>query len=400
MDLYYKYARSFAEAGDIYVCSCSQETFKKIADSQQDCPCRKLTPAQSIIRFESMFEKSKSAEGDFVLRWKANMKDPNPAMRDFPLMRINDTPHPRTKDKYRVWPLMNMSVFVDDVEMGMTHIIRGKDHMDNAKRQNMMYKALGKVAPVTLFVGMYDIVGLELSKSKTKELIEQGVYSGWEDIRIPYLRPMRRRGYQAQAFVNYGIEVGISQVDKTISAEDFFGKLNSLNKEIIDPIANRYSLIQDPVELKIRNVGEQSIMLDLHPKARGSGGRPFKVNGSVLIEKIDFDLTSEGSYIRLMDYCNIRRIGDSWEYVSESYEDYKSLPADNKIIIHWLPADQTQLTTVHVLLADGSQLLASAEKNIERTVVGDIVQFERFGFCRLDSINETTGVRQFWYAHR
>ncbi len=63
-------------------------------------------------------------------------------MRDFPLARINLTEHARQKKKYRVWPLMNLAVAVDDIEMKMTHIIRAKEHRDNAERQKMILKFL------------------------------------------------------------------------------------------------------------------------------------------------------------------------------------------------------------------------------------------------------------------
>src|SRR4030042_256112 len=92
---------------------------------------------------KKMLDKYGFREGQAVLRFKSDMKHKNPAMRDFPLARIVLTEHPRQKNKYRVWPLMNLAVTVDDIEMKMTHIIRGKDHLDNAKRQEMIYKVLG-----------------------------------------------------------------------------------------------------------------------------------------------------------------------------------------------------------------------------------------------------------------
>ena len=63
------------------------------------------------------------------------MTHKNPALRDFPILRINDTPHARTENKYRVWPLLNFAVPIDDSDNGITHVLRGKDHYDNTKRQ-------------------------------------------------------------------------------------------------------------------------------------------------------------------------------------------------------------------------------------------------------------------------
>ena len=91
--------------------------------------------------------------GEAVLRMKTQIDDPNPAMRDFPLMRINEFVHPRKKTEYRVWPLMNFAVAVDDHLLGITHAIRGKDHRDNEKRQRKIADCLGWKAPVALYVG-------------------------------------------------------------------------------------------------------------------------------------------------------------------------------------------------------------------------------------------------------
>src|SRR3989338_965351 len=115
-------------------------------------------------------------EGVAVLRFKSSMADKNPAMRDFPLARINETEHPLQKKKYRVWPLMNLAVSVDDIEMGMTHIIRAKEHRDNAQRQEMIYKVLGKKYPWTAFLGRWHIKGMRLSATEITQGVKDGKY--------------------------------------------------------------------------------------------------------------------------------------------------------------------------------------------------------------------------------
>jgi len=89
-----------------------------------------------------MLDKKGFKMGEAVLRFKSKegMKHKNPAMRDFPLARINETSHARQKNKYRVWPLMNLSVTVDDIEMKIDSYYSWKDHKDNAERQKMIYE--------------------------------------------------------------------------------------------------------------------------------------------------------------------------------------------------------------------------------------------------------------------
>ena len=103
-------------------------------DNRKACNCRSLSVKENLERWKKMLDKKGYKTGEVVLRFKSSMQDSNPAMRDFPLARINETPHPLQKKKYRVWPLMNLAVTVDDIELKMTHVIRGKDHKDNAKR--------------------------------------------------------------------------------------------------------------------------------------------------------------------------------------------------------------------------------------------------------------------------
>ena len=112
------------------------------------------------------------------MRFKSSegMKHKNPAMRDFPLARINLTEHALQKKKFRVWPLMNLSVAVDDIEMKMTHIIRGKDHRDNAERQKMIFEVFNKKFPWTGFLGRIHFKDLEMSASKFKQGIESGKF--------------------------------------------------------------------------------------------------------------------------------------------------------------------------------------------------------------------------------
>ena len=174
--------------------------------------------------------KTNYKEGDAVLRFKSDMQNPNPAMRDFPLARINEHKHPRQKKKYRVWPLMNLVVSVDDIELGMTHIIRGKDHMDNAERQKMIFDVFGKKFPWTYFIGRIKFTDLILSKRKLNVMISSGELSGEDDEKVPTLSSLRKRGYKPEAFVKFAEQRGLTEVDKVIDSKEFFKIIDGFNK--------------------------------------------------------------------------------------------------------------------------------------------------------------------------
>ena len=235
MKTYYKYAEKLLKLGAVYVCTCSVDKFKKFSETKKECACRNNSKKENLERWEKMLNKDGFKEGEAVLRFKSpeGMKNKNPAMRDFPLARINETEHFRQKKRYRVWPLMNLSVAVDDIESGMTHIIRAKDHRDNAQRQKMIYKALGleKKYPWMAFLGKWKFTDLEISCSKTKARIEKGEFTGWDDPRLPFLASIKKK-YSPRAFWKFAENRGLSEVDRTLDRKEFFQLLNTFNKNI------------------------------------------------------------------------------------------------------------------------------------------------------------------------
>jgi glutamyl-tRNA synthetase len=238
MELYYKYIKNLLEKEAIYVCCCDAEKFRELIMNKKQCPCRGLSKKKNLERWEKMLN-GEYKEGEAVIRFKSDVNHPNPAMRDFPLARVNTSRHARQGKKYRVWPLMNLSVAIDDIESDMTHIIRGKDHKDNAERQRMIYNALNKKFPMVYFIGRYNFTDMELSTSKTRQEIEKNKYSGWDDIRLPFVAALRKRGYQPEAFVKLVEEKGMSEVDKVIKKKDFFELLDLFNREAVREKARR-----------------------------------------------------------------------------------------------------------------------------------------------------------------
>lgn len=233
MELYYKYAEKLIKKNSVYVCTCSHEEFEEFVDEMKNCPCRNSDKNENMKKWKKMLSKGKDnlPQGKAVLRFKSNMKDKNPAFRDFPLARINETKHPLQKNKYRVWPLMNLAVAVDDLEIKITHMIRAKEHIDNAKRQEMIHKALGKKSPWTGFLGRFKFKDMELSTTKFRKAIEEGKYSGWDDAKLPTIASIMKQGkYKPQAFWKFAEQIGLSENDKVMDRKEYFLLLDSFNK--------------------------------------------------------------------------------------------------------------------------------------------------------------------------
>ena len=393
LGIYYDYAEKLVQKNKAYVCTCNLDEWREMKKEGKACPCRDLEVKEQQIRYAKMFNEY--AEGEAVLKLKTNIKDKNPAMRDFSLMRINERVHPKTGKEQRVWPLMVFSVAIDDHELGITHVLNGKDHHDNGIKEALIMKYLGWKTPEYKHWGRINFEGFKLSTTKTKLAIEQGEYTGWDDIRLMTLLALRKRGYQAGAFRKYALEIGLSLNDKTVSQKEFWKNINAFNKELIEEKANRYFFIHDPVGIKILNSPKKSVQLDLHPDFPDRGQRTLTVHDEINIAEDDYEKLIENKLYRLMDYCNFEVKDRKFLFVSKDYEDFKN--AKNRgMIIHWLPVEDNVVT--EVVLEDNTHALGLGEKSMLNLKEGDLVQLERFSFCRLDKKegNKLT----FWYLHK
>lgn len=381
MNIYYKYAEKALKIGAAYVCTCDSEDWHKLMIKKKSCPCRKLSSKEQLKRWKHMLKDWE--EGSAVVRIKTDLKHKNPAMRDWPAIRINETKHPRQGKKYRVWPLMNFAVAIDDYEMGITHSVRAKEHMDNEKRQQYLYKALGWKMAKHLYIGAINFIDLKVSKTKVKQAIKEGKFKGWDDVRLPFLVALRRRGYQPEAFIKYAIDVGISENDKTVPGEEFFKAINNFNKEIIDPLALRYSFVPEPVKIAVSNQPDISeISIPVSPYFKNK--RKIKVGKDIWVPKEDFDKYN-GKEIRLKDLFNIK-LSKKSKFTSLKNKDIQK--------VQWVSSGAVR---AEVLMPDGSVVKGLAEPNVKKLKVGDIIQFERFGFVRLDKKGR---VLLFCFGHK
>ncbi|HIJ11525.1 TPA: glutamate--tRNA ligase [Candidatus Woesearchaeota archaeon] len=391
LGMYYDYAEKLVGQGNAYVCTCNPDTFREMKAKGEACPCRELGKEEQHLRYAKMFNGY--VEGEAVLRLKTDIKHKNPAMRDFALMRINEHIHPKTGKEQRVWPLMILAVAIDDHDLGVTHVLNGKDHTDNAKKETMIMDCFSWTHPEYQHWGRINFEGMKISSSETRLKIEQQEYTGWDDIRLPFLPALKRRGYYAAAIRKWAAEIGLSLTDKTVSKDEFWKHINAFNKEIIDPIANRYFVVIDPVQIEVNGAPEKKVEMNLHDDFEDRGTRSLQGMKDLYISNDDKEKLEEGKLHRLIDYCNFTVENGQFRFVSANYEEYKN--ADNKgKIIHWLPVGE--LVDVEVVLEDHSVMKGYGEPALNDVEEGTIVQLERMYFAKLDTKNETL---VFWYLH-
>src|ERR1039458_1628749 len=150
MDLYREAAQRLVESGHAYYCFCTKEELEQRraqaqaerGDPQYDRKCRSIQPEQAkalrdagepaAIRF-AVTESVSTFFDDAVF---GRVEFANTELEDFVLLRSDAV------------PTYHLSVVVDDIDMRMTHILRGADHLSNTPKQGMLYEALGLPLPV------------------------------------------------------------------------------------------------------------------------------------------------------------------------------------------------------------------------------------------------------------
>ncbi len=401
--IYYGYAERLLADGNAYVCNCERGEFRERILAGYSCGCRDLSSSEHLHRWKDMLN-GRCKAGDAVVRLKTDLSHPNPAIRDWPALRVVDSrkyPHPRVGSKYHVWPLYNFACGIDDHLMGVTHIIRGKEHLTNMLRQKYMYAYLGWSYPEAIHYGRLRIEKASLSKSRIVQSVRNGTFKGWDDPRLATFAALRRRGITAEAIRRLMIDVGPKPSDVVLSWENLYAH----NRKIIDKEANRYFFVQDPVQLRVRNLSKAfSAKIRLHPDHLERGFRRYRVEPNenddsaiVWVSMKDEEAFKTGRAVRLIELFNVEiekatSYAIEASFVSEAYRDAKKRKAT---LIHWVKIGADM--PCEVVMPDGSLAQGVAEDSCRRLKVDDIVQFERFGFVRID---ETGEALKAYYAHR
>ncbi len=385
---YYQVIEQLLKIGKAYVCMCDNDKWKEKKKKGIACACRDLEPAEHLRRWQHMLTDYKEEEA--VLRIKTDLEHKDPSRRDWWAAKIIAKPnHPISGNKYRVWPSYNLQSAIDDHDHGVTHIIRGQEHTQNEMRQRYIYDYLGWQYPVALHHGriILETGGLSASKSKTNAAIASGEFSGWDDPRLITIRALRRRGFQPEAIRDIEVSIGLNTNDTHISRD----MMAAANRKYIDKTSNRYMFVQNPVKIVIDKAPAIESNLKNHPDYPERGTRKVSTNGQFYIPENDFKLLKTGKLYRLMDCLNFSKSRGKFVYKSRTIDEYRQ---GGERIMHWVATSDA--VPVEVLMIDGSTAKGLGESSLKSLNVGDIVQFNRFAFCRLEKKDSTL---VFVYTH-
>jgi len=200
-DRYKEVIAQLLEQGDAYYCYCSKDELEELREKQRankekpryDGRCRHIQApkegVQPVIRFKNPTAGSVIVK-DVV---RGNVEFQNSELDDLVIARPDGS------------PTYNLTVVVDDLDMGLTHVIRGDDHLNNSPRQINIFKALG--AEVPIFAHLPMILGDDGARLSKRH----GAVS---------VMSYRDEGFLPEALLNYLVRLGWSHGDQEIFSID------------------------------------------------------------------------------------------------------------------------------------------------------------------------------------
>lgn len=390
MPIFYELCEKLLNQGNAYVCTCQEEQIRERREKKKACSCRSRESSENSKLWKGMLN-GKIETGKAVVRMKGIMESDNSAMRDPSLFRImdtNKTPHFRHYAKYRVWPLYDFESAVMDSPdtIGITHPLRSKEYELRDEIYYKLIEMLGIRKPNMLTISRLSIPGYPVSKRLIKPLVENGTVWGWDDPRLVTIKGLARRGIKPEAIKEFVLQFGISTSESNPDLEKLFAE----NRKIIDPVSQRRMFVPKPVLMNICGLEKHSAELRNHPE-NDLGNRIVSIGNEVYVPSSDLDSMKEGEIFRLKDFCNVRYSGGIYEFAGNDH-----LKEAKKI--QWVSENGIRCKVyVPCQLFDENDNINKESFTIDEGFCepscadleeGDVVQFERYGFVRIDRVSD------------
>ena len=317
-DFMYRAAEALIEAGHAYVDEQSADEMRAtrgdFVTPGTDSPFRSRTPAENLARFRAMRD-GHLADGAAVLRAKIDMASPNINLRDPALYRIKRATHHNTGDTWCIYPMYTYAHPVEDALEGITHSICTLEFEDQRPFYDWVLDTLctlGLLAqprPHQYEFARLNVTYIVTSKRKLRQLVDEGIVSGWDDPRMPTIAGLRRRGYTPEAIQLFAERTGVSKAGGWTD----YSSLDIALRDDLDPKAARAMAVLDPVRLVLTNWDElmgtgaiDACSAPIHPAQPERGRRSFGMAREIWIERDDYLAVPTKGYHRLYPGNKVR----------------------------------------------------------------------------------------------
>ncbi len=304
----YEYAVQLIKAGKAYVDELSAEEIRDyrgtLTQPGKQSPYRNRSIEENLDVFEHM-RAGEFPDGSHVLRAKIDMASRNLNMRDPVMYRILHSEHPRTGDKWCIYPMYDWAHGLEDSIEGITHSICTLEFEDHRPLYDWFLDKLGIHHPQQIEFARLNLTYTVISKRMLLELVQEGHVSGWDDPRMPTISGLRRRGYTPESIRNFSRRIGVAKTGSTIG----IALLEHILREDLNKQAQRVMGVLRPLRVVIDNYPEDQVEeLDAvnNPEYPGAGTRKVPFSRVLYIERDDFREDPPKKFFRLALGCEVR----------------------------------------------------------------------------------------------
>ncbi|XP_053239099.1 bifunctional glutamate/proline--tRNA ligase isoform X6 [Podarcis raffonei] len=304
-----KYAEKLIHEGKAYVDDTPAEQMKMEREQRTESKHRNNSVEKNFKMWEEM-KKGTEYGQTCCLRAKIDMSSNNGCMRDPTLYRCKNQPHPRTGNKYNIYPTYDFACPIVDSIEGVTHALRTTEYHDRDEQFYWIIEALEIRKPYIWEYSRLNLNNTVLSKRKLTWFVNEGLVDGWDDPRFPTVRGVLRRGMTVEGLKQFIAAQGSSRSVVNMEWDkiwSFNKKLRAICKKVIDPVAPRYTALlkNEVVTVNVPEAQEEMKEVAKHPKNAEVGLKPVWYSPKVLIEGADAETLTEGEMVTFINWGNI-----------------------------------------------------------------------------------------------
>jgi len=304
----YDCAVQLTKAGKAYVCDLTAEQTREyrgtLTKPGKECPYRNRSIDENLDLFEKM-KAGQLPDGSRTLRAKIDMASPNLNMRDPVIYRILHATHPRTADKWCIYPMYDWAYGLEDSIEKITHSICTLEFENHRPLYDWFLEQLGAFHPQQIEFARLNLTYTVMSKRKLLKLVEAGLVNGWDDPRMPTISGLRRRGYSPQAIRNFCKLISVNKFNSTID----LALLEHCLREDLNKTSPRVMAVLKPLKVIITNYPEdktEQLEAVNNPEDPAAGTRQVPFSKELYIEQDDFMEDPPKKFYRLAPGREVR----------------------------------------------------------------------------------------------
>jgi len=304
----YQYALLLIKAGRAYVCDLTADQTRDyrgtLTEQGKDSPYRSRSIEENLDLFERM-KTGEFPDGSRTLRAKINMAHPNLNMRDPVMYRILHAAHPRTGDKWCIYPMYDWAHGLEDSIEKITHSICTLEFENHRPLYDWFLDQLGVFHSQQIEFARLNLSYTVMSKRKLAQLVQKDLVSGWDDPRMPTICGLRRRGFSPQAIRNFCSVIGVNKFNSTVD----IALLEHYLREDLNKMSPRVMAVIRPLKVIIDNYPDDSVeQLDAvnNPEDPAAGTRKVPFSRELFIERDDFMEQPPKKFYRLAPGREVR----------------------------------------------------------------------------------------------